>query len=76
LRPPVGEKLRENFQEMRSPLADLVRMDAEVRGNLGDCFLPLDGFQGDCVLSSKIPQKNRPKIPMSPCGNILIFSAA
>jgi hypothetical protein len=29
-----------------------------------------------CVLSSKIPQKNRPKIPMSPCGNILIFSAA
>jgi transposase len=29
-----------------------------------------------CVLSSKIPRKNRPKISMSSCGNILIFSAA
>jgi hypothetical protein len=66
LRPPDGEYYGQDLQQMSPPLADLVGMDTEVRGDLGDCLLPFDGFQGDLGLEGCVvclPHTRKPAIP-------------
>jgi hypothetical protein len=47
---PVGEEVGQLLQKLRFPAADLVGVDAEHAGQLGDGFLALDGLQGNLGL--------------------------
>jgi hypothetical protein len=52
LRPAMGKHLRQDGQQMIPPLADLVRVDAEVRSDLGDRLLSLTASRATLALNA------------------------
>jgi len=65
---PVGEEVGQLLQKLRLPAADLVGVDAEHAGQLGDGFLALNGLQGNLGLERcliLVPHTDHCAIP--PC---------
>jgi len=67
----IREDVGQLLQKLRFPAADLIGVDAEYAGQLGDGFLALDGLQGDLGLERcliLLPHTDHCAIP--PCRDI------